>query len=149
MNTNTTANRTKDTILTEWKEANQLLTAVKAREALLRTELVGAFSMEAKPGYSGTENVTVGWGYTLKIVHKINYNLDKSDSNAKVDAMLDALEKSQPFGSVIAERLVKWSPELSVSEYKKLDNAQKAIVDKVLTIKDATPSIELVPPKGA
>lgn len=138
----------KDAILTAWKEAAATLATAKARESELRAQVLEVFSEEAAPGHSGTENVEVGWGYTLKIIHKLNYKLDSADDYAKVEKALDAIEKTQEGGNVIAERLVKWKGELSISEYKKLDSRQKALIDAVLTITDATPSIELVAPKG-
>lgn len=148
MNT-TTVTTNKDALLTQWKEAKALLDKIKVTEAELRKQVVEAFSEEAKPGYSGTENVNVGWGFTLKIVHKLNYKLDTTNDCAKLDKVLDTIEKGMEGGNIIAERLVKWKPELSVSEYKLLSPANKKLIDGVLTISDATPEVTLVPPKGA
>lgn len=139
-----TVTTNKDALLTQWKEASELLAKIKVTEAELRKQVVEAFSEEAKPGYSGTENVDVGWGYKLKIEHKLNYKLDATEDAAKTWKALDAIEKSQEGGNVIAERLVKWTPELRVGEYKKLSPAQQKIIDKVLTITDATPAVSLI-----
>lgn len=148
MNTaNVTTN--KDALLTQWKEASELLAKIKVTEAELRKQVVEAFSNDAKPGHSGTENVDVGWGHKLKIEHKLNYKLDNSDDCAKLDKVLDSIEKSMEGGNIIAERLVKWSPELSIREYKLLSPENKKRIDTVLTITDGTPSVTLIPPKGA
>lgn len=132
-------------VLDAHRTAAAELAAAKAKEANLRAEVIKLFSERANEALaSGTENVPTGYG-TLKIVHKLNYNLGNAD---EVDKALDAIEKSQEGGNVIAERLVKWTPELAVREYKLLTPTQKAIIDRVLTIKPGTPSIELVPVAG-
>jgi hypothetical protein len=148
MNT-TTVTTNKDALLTQWKEASELLAKIKVTEAELRKQVVEAFSHDAKPGHSGTENIDVGWGHKLKVVHKLNYKLDNANDCEKLDKVLDTIEKSMEGGNIIAERLVKWKPELSVSEYKLLSPENKARIDSVLTITDGTPEVTLIPPKGA
>lgn len=144
MEAKVTSNR--DALLAQWKEASELLAKIKLTESELRKQIVEAFSLEAMPGHSGTENVDVGWGYKLKIVHGVNYKLGSPEM---VEQQLDQIEASMEGGSIIAERLVKWEPKLSVTEYKLLSPAQKAMIDKVITITDATPTVSLVKPKGA
>lgn len=139
----------RDELLTAWKEAKAALDRYKALESEHRKSVVETFSQDAKPGHSGTENVDVGWGYKLKIVHGLTYKLDNANDGEKLDKVLDQIEKSMEGGNIIAERLVKWKPELSVSEYKLLSPANKALIDSVLTITDATPTVTLVAPKGA
>lgn len=133
----------KNAVLSAWKQASTEAKAWRDRESFLRKQVIDAFSNDQAPGYSGTENIDIGWGHKLVILHKITYDLDKADNFANVDKALNQIEHSQEGGNVIAERLVKWKPELSVSEYKKLTPAQKAMIDRVITIKDATPSVEL------
>jgi hypothetical protein len=145
----TTVTTNKDALLTQWKEASELLAKIKVTEAELRKQVVEAFSHDAKPGHSGTENIDVGWGHKLKVVHKLNYKLDNANDCEKLDKVLDTIEKSMEGGNIIAERLVKWKPELSVSEYKLLSPENKARIDSVLTITDGTPEVTLIPPKGA
>lgn len=144
-----TVTTNKDALLTQWKEASALLAKIKVTEAELRKQVVEAFSNDAKPGHSGTETLEIGWGYKLKIEHKLNYKLDNANDCEKLDKVLDAIEKSMEGGNIIAERLVKWSPELKLTEYKQLSPANKKLIDSVLTITDATPAVTLVPPKGA
>lgn len=84
-------------------------------------------------------------GWKLKLVHKFNYTLDKD--NEKVESALDRMSKLGNEGTFIAERIVRWKPELSIKEYRELDGEYRKIVDSVLTIKPGTPAIELVEPK--
>jgi len=138
----------KDALLADWKKAKAELDEIKAREALLRGMVVEVFSQENDPMKSGVENVDVGWGFKLKIEHKLNYKLDNANDCEKLNSVLDRIEKSVIGGNIIAERLVKWSPELKLSEYKLLTAEQKALIDSVLTVTPATKSVELVPPKA-
>ena len=129
---------TRDEKIMAWNEAKRTLDAAKAAEMEMRKSIVAA---EFDTSKVGTQNVELGNGWKLKAVVKESYKLD-SDVE-KVEDMLDGLEDWQ------AERLVKWSPTLSVSEYKKLDDEDRAKVDKVLTIAPSSPTLELVAPKGS
>lgn len=128
---------TRDEAIMAWNAAKDALDVAKAREVELRKHIVGA---QFDVNKVGTQNVELGNGYKLRAVVKENYTLS-SDVEA-VEDVLDTLEEWQ------AERLVKWSPRLMVSEYKQLDPADRAKIDKVLTIAPAAPTLELVAPKG-
>jgi hypothetical protein len=132
-------------LLEDWRAAKIELDAAQAKERDLRARVISSFS-SVGPMHSGVENVPY-FGGTIKIEHKLDYKLDTNTD--KVDAMLDAIERSQEGGNVIAERLVKWKPEISVSEYKLLNNAQRALVTPILTIKPASKSVTFVPVVGA
>lgn len=132
------AEMTRDEQLLAWRDAKKTLDAAKDAEMQMRKHIVDT---HFDTSHVGTQNIELGEGWKVKAVVKENYVLD--GDNDKVDAALDRLEDWQ------AERLVKWSPRLSVSEYKKLDAEDKAVIDGVLTIKPASPTLELVPPKGA
>lgn len=146
----------RDALLNKWLAAQQALAAAKDAEAALRKQVV-ADIIQAKPGEKGTRNYELNAGYKLKAVLKLNYKLN----NDEVDATLDRIEEIGEEGKFIAERLVKFKPELSISEYNTLAEraqlndasgkvAKKIIAElnKILTIEDATPSLELVPPKA-
>jgi hypothetical protein len=131
--------------LEAWKSAKEALDSAQVLERALRDEVVALFATNKDVMASGTETVETPLG-KLKIEHKLNYSLGDAD---EVDKALDLIEKSQEGGNVIAERLVKWEPQIYVGEYKKLNDKQKAIIDKVLTIKPATKAIKIEPIKGA
>jgi hypothetical protein len=131
------ADMTRDEAIMAWDEAKKTLDRAKAREMELRKHIVaGQFDVDK----IGTQNVELGNGWKLKAVVKETFTLS-SDVDA-VEAMLDGLEDWQ------ADRLVKWSPRLMKKEYDELDAEDRAKVDKVLTIKPASPTLELVAPKG-
>lgn len=124
----------RDTKIMLWQESVKQLARAKELEAAMRKHIVdNMFTKQI-----GTENIELGAGYKLKAVKKVHHRLGAVN---KVDAMLDRLENWQ------AERLVSWTPKLKLSEYKLLDDATKKIVDEVVTVVEATPTLELVPPK--
>ena len=145
MSFNETANR--DAKIIAWEAAVKALAAAKDAEAALRKEVLAeAFAFDPEALREGTENFELGNGYKLKAVFKISRNLN--NENEAVDKVLSKIEKTGPEGAFIAERLVKWKPELSVSEYKKLPEKFKKLFDEVVTSKEAMPSLELVSPKS-
>ena len=145
MSFNETANR--DAKILAWEAAVKALAAAKDAEAALRREVLAeAFQFDPEALREGTENFELGNGYKLKDVFKISRNLN--NENDAVDKVLSKIEKAGAEGQFVAERLVKWKPELSVSEYKKLPEKFKKMIDEVVTSKEATPSLELVAPKS-
>ena len=144
MSFNETANR--DAKILAWEAAVKALAAAKDAEAALRKEVLAeAFAFDPEALREGTENFELGNGYKLKAVFKISRNLN--NENEAVDKVLSKIEKTGPEGVFIAERLVKWKPELSITEYKKLPEKFKKLFDEVVTSKEAIPSLELVAPK--
>ena len=145
MSFNETASR--DAKILAWEQAVKALAAAKDAEAALRKEVLAeAFSFDPEALREGTENFELGNGYKLKAVFKISRNLN--NENEAVDKVLAKIEKTGPEGVFIAERLVKWKPELSITEYKKLPEKFKKLFDEVVTSKEAMPSLELVAPKS-
>ena len=145
MSFNETANR--DAKILAWEAAVKALAAAKDAEAALRKEVLAeAFAFDPEALREGTENFELGNGYKLKAFFKISRNLN--NENEAVDKVLSKIEKTGPEGAFIAERLVKWKPELSVSEYKKLPEKFKKLFDEVVTSKEVMPALELVAPKS-
>jgi hypothetical protein len=103
----------------------------------------------------GTNTVELGNGYELKAGIKYNYKLDE---NPKVEAGLDAIEKIGNQGKFIADRLVSWTPNFQLTEYRKLQEEAKEgskdaqeilkIASSFLTITDAAPTLEIKAPKA-
>jgi hypothetical protein len=103
--------------------------------------------------HEGTNTLELGNGYSLKAGVKFNYKLADNDT---VEKTLDAISAIGNEGPFIAERLVSWTPNFLLTEYRKLQEeastnaTAKAILDKctdMLTITDAAPTLELREPK--
>lgn len=130
-------------LLSDWDNAKAQLEKYKTLESELRAEVVTQFTDAAQK--KGTENVELANGFVLKVVKKQNVKIDGD----KVNDVLDNIEKiGGPEGKLIADRLVKFEPKLSVTEYNQLPEKYKALVDSMVTTSDATPTVEIVAPKS-
>lgn len=140
-----TEEKTKEQKLQEWLDAAVMLKAAKDLEMLLRKAVVTAFPFDIDVK-EGTQRIPLANGYELKVVKKQNYNLNNKEG--ATDKALTLFEQSSPEAAFIADRLVKWSPELSITEYRLLTPAQLKYFENVLTITDGAPALELVEPKA-
>lgn len=140
----------RDFLLLAWEQSKQAIEAAKSIEMERRKAFV-AFAGDPDKK-SGTERVELENGYQAKIVKKLNYGFiknkeDKTDKDA-IENALQKIEAEGPVGELIAERLIKWTPDLSLTEYKQLSESHKAIIDAVIVVTDAAPTLEIVAPKG-
>ena len=86
-----------------------------------------------------TQNAALGGGYGLK---------GKQDTNRSVDpGVLQAMGQKFVDAGINLGVLVKWKPELAVSEYRKLTDAQRVLFDECLTIKEGSITLDFVEPK--
>ncbi len=85
----------------------------------------------------GTNNTPLGDGRNLKAVFKETYTLEQP----RIEETLKLLPSGVRGG------LVKWKGDLSLSAYKALEPAHKTIINDILTIKPARPSLEITVPK--
>lgn len=131
----------RDQVLEQWESAKQSLEAAKIAEMDLRKTFVKfAFNTET---LTGTERIDLANGYQAKAVKKLNYNVDQE----KVNDALDKIENMDAEGKFIAERLIKWKADLSITEYKALPDKYKAIIDTVVTTSEGAPALEIIAPK--
>lgn len=141
---------TPDAKLAAWHQTSAEQKRLTALERHMRNVCFGIYFNHA----DGTENFELGNGYKLKGVASINYTLDhkpvEGGGDTALEKALDAIDKIGNEGSFIGERLVKWKPELSVSEYKSLaaDSPIKKAIDAVLTTKPGSPTLEIIEPKA-
>lgn len=146
-----------DGILQLWQKSQMTLALAKANEMEIRKTAVKVWV--PKPT-EGTNTVELSNGYKLKAVVSFNYNLDPD--NQKVEEALDKIAALGNEGPFIAERLVKWTPSFLLTEYRLLqDDAENKdsarhqfainvlkILQPVLNITDAAPSLKINEPKG-
>lgn len=140
----------RDARLKAWDDAKDVLARAKETEMETRKAAQAfAFGSIAKEGMN---NQPLANGFTLKFGKKLNYNL--TASNDAIDAAEDKAGEIGNRGTFLFERIVVWKPEFSKSEYNKLDEsdptdkAVKALVDGLLTISEATGSLEIKEPKA-
>lgn len=126
--------KTKADLLTQWQDAQDALKDAKALELELREKIVERYFKGVND--AGTYHAQVG-ERDVVLTKKFNYKLDQKTTLAAQQAVAEKV------GQVLAARVVKWKPELSLTEYKQLPDEARAIIDEVLTITPATPAIEI------
>lgn len=144
---------TQDQLLVAWDNLKAVLTKAKENEMEYRKYIVGRAFPDAQ---EGTNTIELGAGYELKAVKKFNYRLDTD--NEKIEAALERISKVGNQGQFIADRLVSWTPNFLITEYRNLqaqadDDSKEAkeilrIINEILTITDGAPTLEIKAPKG-
>jgi hypothetical protein len=124
------------------------LARVKASEAMLRKRIAAHFFPNPTEGSAHNKYplATLGdtTGAILQMDHKINRKV--------LEPELAAYKAAEDAGSnehikLPWNKLIKWKPELSGTEYKKLTAEERAACDTVLEIKDGMPDLKVVIPK--
>lgn len=134
-----------DALIQAWSDAEKEIGIMKEVEKELRLRVVANVFDPAVT--EGTETRELGNGYKLKCSKTISVNVAAADVPA-LNAALDKIESTDG-GKFIVERLVKWSPRVSKSEYQKLDTVNRGIIDDVVTIPPAAVKLEIIEPKAA
>lgn len=124
-------------LIDDFMTAQDNLAVWKERESELRKLMIERFAT-IEADYTGVENIVSG-NKTVKITHKLSYKLTKGET---LNTALEAVRKN--LGEEIALRLVKFDPELSVSEFKKLPLQGQAVFNNCLIIKPAAKSVEIL-----
>jgi len=143
---------TEDQLLLLWEQKKKAIEIAKEEEMDLRKYIV---KREFPKPQEGTNTKELGRGYQLKSVIKYNYNLSSNDIVEKCLDHISALGNEGPF---IADRLVSWKPSFLITEYRDLcerkDKGDASaikilnIVNEMLTISEAAPTLEIKSPKG-
>ena len=124
-----------------WLQAKDELAAAEARELELRKLILEKAFPDIE---AGTNNLALSAGWLLKAVQRLYHKLDPK----LTPPALKKLEAEGEVGQLLAGRLIKWKPDLVVTEYKALSGKQRGYFVKALTISPGQASLELVPPKG-
>lgn len=139
----------RDTMITEWKRASDEVKQWKEKEHALRQALVVQLFDGTK--LEGAETIDLGYGgWQLRATKEQTYNASNKDG--ETDKLLDVLENRD---RDLAEKLVRWQPEISKPTYRQtLELAQKysdnevlAALHAAITIKPGMPQLEMIPPK--
>jgi hypothetical protein len=108
---------------------------IKARLAKLKATILKGCFAEQGDGKEGTENLVL-FDFFLKRVCKIDRKVTGSED--EIYEVRDQLKTE-----AARERLFIWKPEISVKEYKLLSPEERKMVDTVLTIKNASPTLAI------
>lgn len=140
----------RDRLLVDWQAKKAALEVAKEAEMAARKLAVMFMHDPSKSGT--TENVELGGGYkaTMKVPVRYGFiqNAEGRTDKAKIEKALAKIEKDGEAGELIAERLIKWTPELSLTEYKQLPDKYRKIIDEVIITSEGTPTLEIKEPKA-
>jgi hypothetical protein len=128
-----------------WYKMKAELDALKVAESLLRKRLFEHFF--PSPAEGSAENkypLNDGTGAVLQADHKIN----RTVLEPELDALKAACkEEGSNLPKLPFNKLVKYKPELSKSEYNKLTEEERQVFDRCLNIKPGSPELKVVIPK--
>lgn len=146
-------------LIQKWLEAKAAFAAAQETERGLRVELAEVlFPSPVK----GTQRHPLKNGHNIKLVYGYAYKLGNKDAVSDgrkvpiVEQVNELVEQIEAFGNegpILADRLIKWTPELVVPEYEKLnpnynvDKQVKDAIDALLTITPLSPQLSLEEPK--
>lgn len=144
---------TGDAVLKEWHKSVAALQAAKDYESRLRAVVV---ELNFPMLNEGTNRFTLPDGSAVKAA--VSYRYDISNKDAKAEKAIDDMTAISQQAGFIADRLIKWTPELSIKEYRLLNpdnpsaqtDEQKAILKllaPILTITPGSPQVTLEAPK--
>lgn len=142
----------RDEVLAEWEKRQKLLAQAKADEMDFRKYVVQRAFPQAQ---EGTNTIELNNGYSLKANIKYNYKLAE---NKIVEDGLDKLAKIGNNGSFIADRLISWTPNFLLTEYREIQKQADEgsleakemlkVITTFLTISEAAPTLEIKEPKA-
>jgi hypothetical protein len=137
----------RDQLLVRWQSLKDELAKVKEAEMELRKYIISRAFPNPDEGMNTLE---LGAGYQLKAAVKFNYRLE---DNKKVEEGLTRIEQIGNQGKFIADRLVSWTPNFLLIEYRVLETEAKegsqeakqilAIVNDFLIISEAAPELSI------
>jgi hypothetical protein len=125
----------------EWRASKDALDAAKAAEAALRTEVIDACFPAGLA--EGTNTHELPRGFVLKVVSRA---LAKPGDVESLKTAIGKLAALGEVGKLLAGRLVKWKPEVSLSEFRKLDANVQQLFGKAVTVERTSPSMSLAAP---
>lgn len=135
--------------LSKWYLLKKQLAEVKTAESLMRSRIAKFFFPTPDEG-TNTHPLKDGTGANLKMVHTIDRKVDEGELEALREAMSKAEDdpKDNLHGLELDfTKLIVWKPELKLSEYRKLSEAQRAVFDRVLVVKPGMPQLDITIPK--
>jgi hypothetical protein len=121
--------------LQEWFLEKARLSEAKSHEHLERVALTRYYFVSPR---EGTNRLDIGGGFDLKLDHKIEIKVDEAElDNVKA---ADIKRLKLPW-----DDLFVYKPTLVKSVYNELTSEQKKFVDQLVTRKEGSPQLEIVP----
>jgi len=129
-------------LLATWVQLSKQLKFVKNLESVGRTLCIQRFYSE---NFEGSNELNLGNGFSLVAVRKMNYKIEADIE--EVEQIIEAMCQVHDNGAEIAARLFKKKYSIDEKEYHSLPLELMNIVNTIVSIEDATPTLTLKEPK--
>lgn len=145
-----------------WQTAKQNFESAQQQERDHRAKVTATLFPKPK---KGTQRYELGGGYKVKLVYGLTYTLGDKEKltdeglpypiKKQIEDLEEAIIAKYPVeGPIILDNLITWTPNLSGSQYEKLDQTDPvkadiaAMISEYLTIKPSSPQLTFEEPKG-
>lgn len=132
--------------LANWFVMKKQLADLKGAEAMLRSRIFKHYFPTPTEGSKDNKvPLNDGTGAILQADYVINRTVDQ----AQLDAFRAAMaEPDTELPQLELDKLIKWKPEVAISEYRKLSDNERNVFDRCLIIKPGSPQMEVKIPKA-
>jgi hypothetical protein len=130
----------------QWWHAKRAMDHWKSLEALLRRRICAFYFPDPKEGVNNLQPESLN-GFVMKMTHPVTRKVDK-EALAALTARPDANTPSRfEQANIDVNRVIRWTPELNVGEYRKLTAEEIKLIDQALIIsEDGMPALEIKAP---
>lgn len=133
--------------LATWFKKKAQLAKLKGEEAMLRSRIFKFYFPNPTEGSKDNKvPLNDGTGAIIQADYVINRTVDEQQLDGLKEAMF---AESSNLPQLDLTKLIKWKPELSITEYRKLSQDERLIFDRCLVIKPGSPQMEIKVPKAA
>lgn len=131
--------------LATWFKKKAQLAKLKGEEAMLRSRIFKHYFPTPTEGSKDNKvPLNDGTGAILQADYVINRTVDEQQLEALREAMF---AEGSNLPQLDLAKLIKWKPELSITEYRKLSETERHTLDQALVIKPGSPQMEIKIPK--
>lgn len=151
----------RDKEIGNWMRSKRDLEVAKADEMEIRKTVTTTLFPTPK---KGTQRYPLNNGYSIKLVYTLRPTLGDKDLadeqgtkvpvRQQVQDVEDKIVALGQIGAMLVERLIKWTPELSLSEFDKLNRSDPVegkiaeLIEEILTITPGSPALTFEEPKA-
>lgn len=133
--------------LATWFKKKAQLAKLKGEEAMLRSRIFKFYFPTPTEGSKDNKvPLNDGTGAILQADYVINRTVDEHQLDGLKEAMF---AEGSNLPQLDLTKLIKWKPELSITEYRKLSDEERLVLDRCLVIKPGSPQMEIKVPKAA
>jgi hypothetical protein len=121
--------------ISDWWKLHQELGVLKSREALARKVVFENCFKEGTYKPEGTNKFELPDHYELKAVTSLNRTIQIETARALAPELAKL--------GVMVDDLIRWKPEVSITDYRQLTDEQRKLFDQCLEIKPGSPQLKI------